>query len=76
MVRPETLLRRPIGSRRARLAGALALLIGSTISAWALFGGTELWSVVSYCSAQHQAIGIVAPILAGDVGVPGTSGRP
>jgi CDP-diacylglycerol pyrophosphatase len=62
MLAPKALsVRRMLRSRRGRLA--LALLIGSTISAWALFGGTELWSVVSYCSAQHQAIGLKFPCL-------------
>jgi CDP-diacylglycerol pyrophosphatase len=54
--------RKPL-PRRTRLLAALAMLVGSSFSAFALFGGTELWSVVSYCSAQHQAIGLKFPCL-------------
>ena len=63
MLTSKAFLRRSLVSRRARLAAAMALLVGSTISAWALFGGTELWSVVSYCSAQERAIGLKFPCL-------------
>src|SRR6476619_4959344 len=53
---------RRFGLRTAKHAGTDALY-QEPISAWPLFGGTELWSVVSYCSAQHQAIGLKFPCL-------------